>query len=105
MEQSPHDPKKLQARIRRYERAVRREFEQFGFYDDSDGKRYLLGPLYLLLGDLSGALSPSPGLSKPFQTMVANRSTGYAGRWPFTALAISAQPLRSYARPCWATCT
>lgn len=52
----PSDPKKLKARLRRYERELRREFEQFGFYDDSSGKRYLLGPLYLLLGDLGGAL-------------------------------------------------
>jgi len=56
MEPFASDPKKLKARLRRYERALRREFEQFGFYDDSYGKRYLIGPLYLLLGDLSGAL-------------------------------------------------
>jgi hypothetical protein len=57
MEQIPSDPKKLRARIRRYERALRKEFEQFGFYDDSYGKRYQLGPLYMLLGDLTGALN------------------------------------------------
>lgn len=56
MEQFPSDPKKLKARIRRCERALRREHAQFGFYDDSSGRRYLLGPLYLLLGDLPGAL-------------------------------------------------
>lgn len=56
MEQLPSDPKKLRARIRRYERALRQEFELFGFYDDSYGKRYQLGPLYMMLGDLTGAL-------------------------------------------------
>jgi hypothetical protein len=56
MDQFPSDPKKLKARVRRYERELRREYGQFGFYDDSFGKRYLLGPLYMLLGDLPGAL-------------------------------------------------
>jgi hypothetical protein len=56
MEPVASDPKKSKARLRRYERALRKEFEEFGSYDDSDGKRYLLGPLYLRLGDLTGAL-------------------------------------------------
>jgi hypothetical protein len=56
MDWFPKDPKKLKARIRRYERALRLEHEQFGAYDDSYGKRFLLGPLYLLAGDLPGAL-------------------------------------------------
>lgn len=54
--QFPKEPKKTRDRIRRYERELRKEYQRFGAYDDSAGKRYLLGPLYLILGDLPGAL-------------------------------------------------
>ena len=66
MEQFPSDPKKLKARIRRYEPALRSEHAQFGIYDDSSGKRYLLGPLYLLLGDLPGALTAFAWFERAF---------------------------------------
>ena len=56
MSQFPKGPTAIRARIRRYERALRKEYEQHGFFDDGYGKRYLLGPLYLILGDLAGAL-------------------------------------------------
>jgi hypothetical protein len=52
----PPDPRTIKARIRRDERALRREQERFGFIRDGAGKRYLLGPLYLLIGDTKGAL-------------------------------------------------
>ena len=52
----PQEPKKIRTRIRSYERALRKEQEAFGAIDDSYGKRYLLGPLYLLMGDIEGAL-------------------------------------------------
>ena len=52
----PHDPQKIRTRIRRYERALRREQECYGFINDGAGKRYLLGTLYLLMGDTAGAL-------------------------------------------------
>src|SRR6266511_1709737 len=52
----PQAPTKIRARIRRYERALRREQECYGFINDGAGKRYLLGPLYLLMGDTAGAL-------------------------------------------------
>jgi hypothetical protein len=52
----PKDPKAIRSRIRRYERALRKEYQEHGFYDDGFGKRYLLGPLYLIMGDLAGAL-------------------------------------------------
>jgi hypothetical protein len=51
----PSDPKKIRERIRRYERELEREFE-LGGYRDGFGKRFLLGPLYLLAGDVEGAL-------------------------------------------------
>ena len=47
----PQDPAKIRARIRRYERALLREQASYGFINDGGGKRYLLGPLYLLMGD------------------------------------------------------
>jgi len=52
----PKDSKKIRERIRRYERALRKEQDEHGFYSDGYGKRYLLGPLYLLMDDLEGAL-------------------------------------------------
>ena len=48
--------KKIKARIRRYERSLRKEQAEYGFIDDGYGKRYLLGPLYLQIEDLLGAL-------------------------------------------------
>jgi hypothetical protein len=47
----PTDPKKLRDTIRRYERAFKAPH-----YDDGPGKRFLLGPLYLLMSDIPGAL-------------------------------------------------
>ncbi len=56
MSQFPTDPKKIKAQITRHERELRKEYETHRFIDDSSGKRYLLGPLYLLLGDVAGAV-------------------------------------------------
>lgn len=52
----PTDAKKIRARLRSYERKLRKEKEQFGGYGDGAGKRYFVGPLYMLLGDQEGAL-------------------------------------------------
>ena len=52
----PTDPKPIRERIRRYERALKRELEA-GYGGDGYGKRYLLGPLYMLIGDVDGALA------------------------------------------------
>jgi hypothetical protein len=52
----PEEPKKIRARITRYERELRRERDKFGYISDGYGKRYLLGPLYLLMGDVEGAV-------------------------------------------------
>jgi len=56
MIQFPDEPKKIKARIARYERALREEQKRYGNIDDGYGKRYLLGPLYMLLGDENGAV-------------------------------------------------
>jgi hypothetical protein len=48
----PSEPKKIRERIKRYERAF-----SAPHHDDGAGKRFLLGPLYLLSGDTEGALN------------------------------------------------
>jgi hypothetical protein len=62
----PENPKKIKQRISRYERDLRQEQQRFGAIDDGGGKRYLLGPLYLLAGDLSGALRSFAWFEKTF---------------------------------------
>jgi hypothetical protein len=52
----PTDRKKIRERIRRYERALERELKS-GYGGDGYGKRFLFGPLYMLLNDLDGALA------------------------------------------------
>ncbi len=52
----PTDPKRIRERIRRYERALKRELQE-GYGGDGYGKRYLLGPLYMLNTDVEGALA------------------------------------------------
>jgi tetratricopeptide (TPR) repeat protein len=62
----PADPKKIRSRIRSYERSLKKEYDLYGAYDDSAGKRYLLGSLYLLLGDIDGALKHYAWFEKNF---------------------------------------
>lgn len=52
----PTDSKRIRERIYRYERALKKGLEE-GYGDDGYGRRYLLGPLYMLMGDVDGALS------------------------------------------------
>jgi hypothetical protein len=52
----PTGPKRIREQIRRYERALKKELNE-GFGRDGCGKRYLLGPLYMLVGDVDGALA------------------------------------------------
>lgn len=56
MNQIPKDPKKIKERIKQYERELRNEEKRYGAIHDGAGKRYWLGPLYMLLGDVAGAL-------------------------------------------------
>jgi hypothetical protein len=56
MYEIPQEPKKIRERIKRYERKLREERRKYGDIGDGSGKRYLLGPLYLLMDDLDGAL-------------------------------------------------
>jgi len=50
------DARLLRSRLRRYERKLAEERHEFGHYSDGAGRRYFVGPHYLLLGDLEGAL-------------------------------------------------
>ncbi len=56
MERAQPKLRKIRERIRRYERKLREEKRTYGDYRDGAGKRYLLGPSYLLLGDTEGAM-------------------------------------------------
>jgi hypothetical protein len=60
------DQRKVRTRLRRYERALQKEKKEHGFYRDGAGKRYLIGPHYLLLGDHEGALSAFQWFEKEF---------------------------------------
>jgi hypothetical protein len=62
----PTDPRKIRSRIRSYERSLKKEYDLHRAYDDSAGKRYLLGSLYLLLGDIEGALKHYAWFEKNF---------------------------------------
>ena len=57
MVQFPKEPRKIKRRIDSYERKLRQEQTQHGAISDGYGKRYLIGPLYLVLGDLQGAVA------------------------------------------------
>jgi hypothetical protein len=52
----PTDPRRIRQRIRRYERALKKELED-GYGGGGYGKRFLLGPLYMLMDDVDGALA------------------------------------------------
>ena len=56
MYELPKEPSLIRERIRRYQRKLRVEKARWGMIRDGAGKRYLLGPLFLLLGDLDNAL-------------------------------------------------
>jgi hypothetical protein len=56
MYELPKEPQKIRQRLRRYERKLEAEKREYGDIRDGAGKRYLLGPLYLIIGELDGAL-------------------------------------------------
>ncbi len=66
MSQFPKRSKTIKDRIKRYERELRQEQKKFGGIDDSYGKRYLLGPLYMLLEDQAGAIKSFRWFDKTF---------------------------------------
>ncbi len=62
----PTEQQKIRARLRSYERKLQKEKKEHGFYRDGAGKRYQVGPHYLLLGDNDGALAAFEWFEKEF---------------------------------------
>ena len=52
----PKTPKGIHSRIDQYKKALQKEKREWGIYDDSYGRRLLIGPLYLLANDTEGAI-------------------------------------------------
>ena len=65
MSRFPAEPKQIKQRIKRYQQELAKEKRAGGIRDGS-GKRYLLGPLYLLLDDVDGALASYAWFRKTF---------------------------------------
>ena len=55
MDNFPDTEKKVKSTISRYNSALQKEYEKFGYYRDGTGKRYLLFWLYFALNDLEKA--------------------------------------------------
>jgi hypothetical protein len=60
------EKQKIRTRLRRYERKLENEKKKYGSYDDSAGKRYQVGPHYMLLEDNEGALAAFRWFEKEF---------------------------------------
>ena len=66
MSRFPNAPRKIKERIKRYEDDLHKEFKKFRYISDDSGKRYMIGPMYLLLGDISGAIKSFEWFEKEF---------------------------------------
>ena len=64
--ESLDEPRKIRARIKRYERSLLNEKTRSGSIGDGAGKRYLLGPLYLLMDDVAGAVESFTWFEREF---------------------------------------
>ncbi len=62
----PETPEKIKQRLRSYTNALKKEKKLHGFYDDGYGKRYLIGPLHLLLSDYEGGMAYYNWFEKEF---------------------------------------
>ncbi len=60
------DKQEIRSRVRGYERKLKKEKKEHGFYRDGAGKRYQIGPHYMLLGDDDGALDAFRWFEKEF---------------------------------------
>jgi hypothetical protein len=60
------DKQKIRSRLRSYERKLQKEKKEHGFYRDGAGKRYQIGPHYMLLEDNEGALAAFEWFEKEF---------------------------------------
>ena len=76
------DKRQIRSRLRSYERRLRKEKLEHGFYRDGRGERYLIGPHYMLLGDNEGALSAFRWFEKEFSDDVGE--PGHLLCWSLT---------------------
>ena len=60
------DKQKIRSRLRSYERKLKQEKKKYGYYNDGAGKRYQVGPHYMLLDDNNGALTAFEWFEKEF---------------------------------------
>jgi len=60
------DRQKIRSRLRSYERKLQQEKKKCGCYHDGAGKRYQIGPHYMLLEDDEGALAAFQWFEKEF---------------------------------------
>ena len=60
------EQQKIRSRLRRYERKLQQEKRKSGYYHDGAGKRYQIGPHYMLLGDNEGALKAFAWFEREF---------------------------------------
>jgi hypothetical protein len=60
------EEQKIRSRLRSYERKLEKEKKEHGFYRDGAGKRYQVGPHYMLLDDNDGALAAFEWFEKEF---------------------------------------
>ena len=60
------EEQKIKSRLRSYERKLEQEKKKFGHYRDGAGKRYQVGPHYMLLDDNDGALGAFQWFEKEF---------------------------------------
>ena len=60
------EQQKIRSRLRNYERKLQQEKKKYGFYRDGAGKRYQVGPHYMLLDDNDGALAAFQWFEKEF---------------------------------------
>ncbi len=58
--------KKIKATIARYRRLLNNEWKEHHFISDGAGKRYMIGPLYLRIGDTKGAMAHYKWFEKMF---------------------------------------
>ena len=60
------DKQKIRSRLRSYERKLEKEKKEHGFYRDGAGRRYQVGPHYMLLDDNDGALAAFEWFEREF---------------------------------------
>jgi len=60
------EQQRIRSRLRSYERKLQKEKKEHGFYRDGAGKRYQIGPHYMLLDDNDGALAAFQWFEREF---------------------------------------